>query len=122
MRRALLNISLGFILGLLVAAYQAHSQNRPPIPPQVFKAVRAHWQTKAERVQAFDVAWCESRFRTRAVSATGDYGLFQLNRKSHDNWLDWNRIFDPFYNARAAHRMWEQKGWEPWKYSRECWA
>lgn len=113
-------LALGFVLWLSAAS---SGHNRPPVPPQVFKAVRSVWKTKAERVQAFNVAWCESRFNVKAVSPTGDYGLFQINRQAHDNWVDFGRIFDPFYNVRVARRLYNAGGFSgPWKWSRSCWA
>jgi hypothetical protein len=118
----------GFALGLIVMGLlsilpaRSHNVQRPAIPAPVFKAVRTYWQTRPERIQAFNVAWCESKFRVRAVSPTGDYGFMQINRQAHSNWVDFKRIFNPFYSAYVAHRMYVDGGWQPWYPSRSCWA
>src|SRR5262245_19275732 len=92
----------GFVLAkmlvVLLLVPEAKAVSRPPVPAQLFKAVRIEWKTRAERVRAFDIAWCESRFNFRAVSPDGsNLGAFQINRVHA--WVDWRRIFDPFYNA-----------------------
>lgn len=118
---------LAWLLIALVPA-RGHPQ-RPSIPPSIFKAVRAHWTTRPERVRAFDVAYCESKFNRKAVSRTGDYGVFQINRQAHDNWVDFSaRIFSPVYNVYVARRMYLSAkartgdGWYPWRPSRSCWG
>lgn len=50
-------VALGVVIGVLLVPLS--SRARPPVPPTVFKAVRASFPTRPLRVQAFDVAYCE---------------------------------------------------------------
>ncbi len=54
------------------------------------------------------VAWHESRWRSDAISATGDYGLFQINRAT------WGAraTLDPVANTRFAYEL--SKGGTDW--------
>ena len=102
---------IAFIVGMFVIVEQARA--RPPVPPDVFVAVRAHWQERQDRVKAFDVIWCESRYDTEAVN--GEHlGLFQAGewfrgRFGHGS--------SARAQARAAHRGWLVFGW-----SRSQWS
>ena len=63
------------------------------------------------------VAQCESRWNPRAVSPTGDYGLFQINAY-------WQRLriarmgytvadlLDPRVSALLAIDLWTEQGWK----------
>lgn len=99
-------------------------------------AVRAIRQVFPGNARALKVAWCESRRDPRAVSPTGDYGLFQLNRRTWDParnprarpyWprgKDWRHVFDPVVNARVAWAI-SKRGtdfWTHWRWSARCWA
>lgn len=65
------------------------------------------------------IAYHESGLRTSVVSATGDYGLFQINYQAHHTWVDFtpSKIFNPLYNSRIAYRL-SKKGtnWHAWAY------
>ena len=113
-----------YMLGLLVMILTLQAQARPPVPPSLYKAVRSYWKSKTDRIVAFNVAFCESKFNAKAISPTGDYGYFQVNRQAHDSWVDFGpRIFNPFYNAFVARRLYNAGGWYgPWWNSRGCWA
>lgn len=97
---------LGFVLWL-----NSTGQARPPVPAPVFKAVRAYWPTRAQRIQAFDVAYCESRFYPYARN--GQYlGLFQFGSWARDR-FGWG--WDVYSQARAAHAYYRQSGWAGWE-------
>ena len=92
-------------------------QARGPIPPAVFQAVRTYWTSPQERRRAFDVAWCESRFKTAARN--GQYlGLFQMGA---DERTRFGHGPDPWSQARAARRYFNYAlrvsgyGWRPWE-------
>lgn len=69
---------------------------------------------------AIRVARCESRLNPRAVSRTGDYGLFQANYSAH-HWRGEStasfaaRHFNIRYHVRWAYRL-SRSGtyWFPW--------
>lgn len=64
---------------------------------------------------ALCVARGESGFNPGAISHTGDYGVFQINRLSHERTYQWSRILDPVYNVGVGWAM-SQRGrnWHPW--------
>lgn len=71
--------------------------------------------------KAMRVAHCESRYIPNAVSRSGDYGLFQINRvtweKTVKGWgYTWGQMFDPYINSRVALRIYRLAGnsWRPW--------
>jgi len=66
---------------------------------------------------AMRVAFCESSYNTRAVSRTGDVGLFQIN------WIHgYSResLKSPQFNTWVAYKLWLQRGWQPWYSSQKC--
>jgi hypothetical protein len=76
--------------------------------------------TTARRIVA-----CESGFNPRAVSSTGDYGTFQINKATwnkpgHSDPVadfigrNWGQVFDPFVNAEMARRIYAAYGWRMW--------
>ena len=73
-------------------------------------AVREYWHTRAERIKAFDVAWCESRFKTSATN--GQYlGIWQLGAPERARYGHGPSASS---QARAAHRLYAVAGWRPW--------
>lgn len=72
-----------------------------------------------EGPQAVRTALCvargESGYNPGAISHTGDYGVFQINRASWYDTYDWTRILDPVYNVGVGWAM-SQRGrsWGPW--------
>lgn len=67
--------------------------------------------------EAWAIAMRESRGRERAVSHTGDYGLFQFNKAAHHTqpWWDSKELLTGRYNARVAYTLSEGgKTWYPW--------
>lgn len=57
----------------------------------------------------------ESGFNPGAISHTGDYGVFQINRATWYGTYDWPRILDPVYNVNVGWAM-SKHGtyWYPW--------
>lgn len=102
-------ILLGICIGVLLVTIQA--QARPPVPAPVFKAVRAYWKTRPERIAAFDVAYCESRYSIYATN--GQYlGLFQFGEWARSTYgFGW----DAYSQARAAYRYYRESGWSGWE-------
>jgi len=88
-------------------------------PADIAAAIRAYdWDYD----EALRVAWCESRWRARTISPTGDYGVFQVNFRYH-GWRVGGvaeRLLDVETNVRVAHDIWAEQGWVPWRWSREC--
>ena len=86
---------------------------RPPVPANVFKAVRAYWKSPAERRKAFDVVSCETGGTYSTTATNGQYlGIFQTG--------SWFRARYGFGSsaraqARAAHRGWVELGWSQWE-------
>ena len=65
--------------------------------------------------EAGSIVQCESRWRADAVSPTGDYGLFQLNRRWQEKRANamgygWSQMFDPTVNTLVAVAIWESWG------------
>jgi len=57
----------------------------------------------------------ESGFNPGAISRTGDYGTFQINKLTWYRTYDWPRILDPVYNVNVGWAM-SKHGtyWWPW--------
>jgi hypothetical protein len=110
-RAAVLFVALClFTVGMLILLTQDAS-SRPPVPPTLFKAVRAEWRTKAERIQAFDIAWCESRYSVRARN--GQYlGLWQLGSWARARYGHGTTVRA---QAHAAHALYHDYGWRQWQ-------
>ena len=72
--------------------------------------------------EAVAVVGCETggTWNPGAVSRTGDHGLFQINRYYHERAFTqvtgqpWSKVYDPFWNARYARWLYDQKSWQPW--------
>lgn len=62
--------------------------------------------------QALRVARCESHLNPRALGAAGERGIFQIH-PVHFRWLDEDRLWQPYYNARVAYRM--SRGGRDWR-------
>lgn len=70
---------------------------------------------------ATSIAMAESGGDTTIISDTGDYGLWQINRKTWEGKLpgiinDWDRdIYNPLLNAQAAHYIYSHgRGFVEW--------
>ena len=88
------------------------AEARPPVPPDVFRAVRAYWHTKPERVEAFNIVACETGNRYNTTARNGQYlGLFQFGSFARARYgFGW----DAWSQARAAHAYYLDAGWSPW--------
>ena len=68
----------------------------------------------------------ESGYNPRAVSPTGDYGLFQINQAAWYSTFQrvtgkpWSYIFNPYWNASFARWIYDRSGWAPWTTNRLC--
>ena len=100
-----------FVFLALVVIDEAFS--RPPVPPSVFVAVRAHWQTRPERVKAFDVVACETGGAYNTTARNGQYlGLFQMGARERSTYGHGETALA---QARAAFRYYAISGWRPWR-------
>ena len=106
----LVTVLVGVTLGFLVVV--ARGEARPPVPPDVFRAVRAYWKTPAERVKAFDVVACETGNTYSTTARNGQYlGLFQMGSFARARY---GHSWSALGQARAAHAYWLDAGWSPW--------
>lgn len=75
------------------------------------------FRTRSVLITAVAVALAESRGKTDAVSVTGDYGLWQINKAAHPDLIngvkDWK---DPAINAGMAYSVYSRAGgsFTPW--------
>ena len=107
------------MLTTLAAVALTASISTAPAPaacndPIVNAITDAGWQGRQARV-AYGVAWRESNLQPRTVSASDDWGLFQLNRPTWEGTPYWPA--DPLNarsNAKAAHKLWKVTSWRPW--------
>lgn len=103
------------LLAILAALLyvSGEGQTRPPVPREVFRAVHQTFPTRRERIQAFDVAYCESRFWPYARN--GQYlGLFQFGSWARAEY-GWG--WGLWAQTRAAYRYYVASGrdWSPWE-------
>jgi hypothetical protein len=110
-RRVLLFMVVCLVAGCLLLAGPA--KPRPPVPGPVFKAVRANWTTRTERIQAFDVIACETGGTYNTTARNGQYlGLFQMGAAERARY---GHGATAVAQARAAHRYYlDAGGWGPW--------
>lgn len=67
--------------------------------------------------EAWAILMRESGGRPDAISSTGDYGVFQLNRAAHGNqpWWDTERLLTWQYNMAVVYEMTDGgRTWYPW--------
>lgn len=67
--------------------------------------------------EAWAIAMRESGGRPDAISPTGDYGAFQLNRAAHGKqaWWDTNRLLTWQYNLQVVYEITDGgRTWYPW--------
>ena len=111
-----------FVVVLFWAIAQAEA--RPTRPAKVICQVFG-----AHCGMALRVARCESRLNPRAVSATGDVGLFQVNYSAHgwpgESFSEFRRrMSDVDKNVRYAYRL--SRGgtdwYRHWRWSAHCWS
>ncbi len=86
---------------------------RPPVPPDVFRAVRHYWHSPLERRKAFDVASCETGGRYNTTARNGQYwGIFQAGAWFRSRYgFGWSAG----QQARSAHAGWLELGWSQWE-------
>jgi len=102
-----------FFLFMLVLAFPITAQARPPVPADVFKAVRTYWHTKTERVQAFDIIDCETGHAYNTTAKNGQYrGMFQMGTDERNKYGHGSTAM---LQAKAAHKYYLISGWSPWR-------
>lgn len=68
-----------------------------------------------EAITMVAIAGAESNWKAGINNAgmnrdgTTDYGMWQINRGAHGGWVDFNRIYEPFYNAQIAYELVQRK-------------
>jgi len=68
-------------------------------------------------INACAVCWAESGGDSTAISPSGDYGLWQINRSAHfgDGTIDSSNWFNPDVNAREAIKLSNNgQNWAAW--------
>jgi hypothetical protein len=111
-RVAVLFVMACFLTAAFLLLHTDAAQPRPRVPADVFKAVRANWTTRPERVKAFDVISCETGGRYNTTARNGQYlGLFQMGSFARARY---GHGSSAFAQARAAHRYYVDAGWGPW--------
>lgn len=109
-------VVLFMVVCLIVAAallWINDADARPPVPPDVFRAVRAEWTSTADRIKALDVIACETGDRYNTTARNGQYlGLFQMGAWARARY---GHGATARSQARAAHRYWVDAGWSPWE-------
>ena len=79
------------------------------MPPDVFRAVREQWKTRADRVKAFDVIACETGGRYNTTATNGQYlGIFEMGQWARSQYGHGETARA---QARAAYRYWRKSGW-----------
>lgn len=75
------------------------------------------------------IARCESGLWPRAVSRTGDYGLFQISLRWHGKRIPGQTNGDKIVwlqdmenNTWIAYSLYLEQGTRPWKSSEHCWG
>jgi hypothetical protein len=89
---------------------------QPTTPEQIIRSVFG-----AAGSAAVSVARCESGLNPRAVSPSGTYrGLFQIGSFHAANFQSVTgqsysaAVYDPYFNALYAKRLFDARGWQPW--------
>ena len=101
---------VAFLAGMFIIVEQARA--RPPVPPDVFVAVRSYWHHRADRVRAFDVIACETGGKFNTTATNGQYlGLFQMGSWARSRYGHGETARA---QARAAFRYWRESGWSGW--------
>lgn len=110
-RRVLLFAIVVGTIGTLILFVQ-NARARPPVPPDVFRAVRAEWKTRPERVKTFDVISCETGGTYSTTAHNGQFlGLFQMGSWARRRYGHGSTARQ---QARAAHRYFMDSGWSGW--------
>jgi len=76
----------------------------------------------AQRAVASCIVKRESGGNPSAISATNDYGLFQINRAAHKRQFEARygapferKALDPVLNGKYAAYLYSVAGWSPWR-------
>lgn len=119
------------ILDALVSLIMTNTETVAPPPPAPIVEQAPEWtcdDVHARRLykagfrgknhrEAWAILMRESGGRPDAISATGDYGVFQFNRAAHSrqDWWDSDRLLTWEYNMQVAFVMSDGgRTWYPW--------
>lgn len=92
------------------------------LAPTAHATTVAQGKKEIRRLFGHDADWAmcivnrESGWNPRAVSATNDHGLFQLNAPTWQRFFGgrWQRVYDPVANVRMAYTIYRRAGRSPW--------
>ena len=92
------------------------------LAPTAHATTVAQGKKEIRRLFGKDAGWAmcivnrESGWNPRAVSATNDHGLFQLNAPTWQRFFGprWQRVYDPVANVRMAYVIYQRGGRSPW--------
>jgi hypothetical protein len=97
---------------------RSSTKARPPLCRDQLAQLlaRAGWASRKQNRIAWAVVMRESRGIETQISNGQDIGLFQLNRTAwgSSSWWDEQLLLEGSYNARAARKLWQRHGWQPW--------
>ena len=102
--------ALTITVALLLLA-PAKALARPPVPPDVFKAVRHYWHLRADRVTAFTVISCETGGTYSTSIGSTRFGLFAFGPWERGRFGYGDTALE---QARGAHEYWKVSRWAPW--------
>lgn len=80
---------------------------------QLEQLARSVGLSASDATVAAAIARAESGGNPRAISSTGDYGLWQVNARWHPQY-NAQLLLGPGYNARAMAAIHKESGWSPW--------
>jgi hypothetical protein len=117
-RLAFFPLAVAVAVLILYAAHTADAHYRPG-QHNVRHAINQAWCGRANAYcgassEAWQVAWCETGGTMSVWAENGQYlGLFQVSSQ-------WRRsiagfAFNPWAQARHAHRIYALTGWSPWE-------
>ena len=112
--------------GDMTESYQIVSEE---LPPEVVAELEAKEPPKGTEDyiryvfgdhadEALKVAYCESKFRAKAVGGLGERGVFQLHpihrARIAKLGLEWDDMFNAHRNTDVAKILFDEQGWGIW--------
>ena len=115
-----MSILQAITLFLLLVGLPVEAQTERAVP--VAQAVIKYFPVEARQTALCTAFYENQTFDPWAVSPTGDYGVMQINLKTHRARiirLDAN-VFEVDDNVRVAADIWAEQGWRPWSTRWRC--